>query len=258
MWIFLGWFAAVQKHLDSPGEFGDMFGAANALFSALAFATLIYTVFLQRNELALQRAELSATRAELAGQRVQLEAQNELMRRDGFESTFFRVLGVLAQIVDSIDLAGGQNEKGRDCFRKFYERIQRNYAAPQGGRGSEREFVEKVYATFYQRYQGDVGHYFRTLYNLIKLVDQSGVEDKHFYTNLVRAQLSNQETLLLFYNCSCGMGREKFKPMVEKYALLKNMPRDRLLSPSHISWFELDAYGKEAAEEIQDMIQKSE
>lgn len=47
------------------GQFGDVFGAANALFSGLAFAGLIYTVLLQREELALQRRELELTRQEL-------------------------------------------------------------------------------------------------------------------------------------------------------------------------------------------------
>lgn len=47
------------------GQFGDMFGAVNALFSGLAFAGLIYTVLLQREELSLQREELKLTRREL-------------------------------------------------------------------------------------------------------------------------------------------------------------------------------------------------
>ena len=48
------------------GQFGDMFGAVNALFSGLAFAGLVVTIFLQRNELALQRNELELTRQELS------------------------------------------------------------------------------------------------------------------------------------------------------------------------------------------------
>lgn len=39
------------------GQFGDMFGAVNALFTAFAFAGLIYTVLLQRNQLALQQQQ---------------------------------------------------------------------------------------------------------------------------------------------------------------------------------------------------------
>src|SRR5215213_5051365 len=49
----------------------------------------------------------------------------------------------------------------------------------------------------------------------------SPVKDKHLYTNLVRAQLSSYEIALTFYNCLSEMGREKFKPLVERYALLK-------------------------------------
>ena len=47
------------------GQFGDVFGTVNALFSGLAFTGLIYTVFLQREELSLQRTELELTRQEL-------------------------------------------------------------------------------------------------------------------------------------------------------------------------------------------------
>ena len=56
------------------GQFGDMFGGINALFSALAFAGLIYTVSLQRKELSLQRQELEETRNEL---RRSAEAQEQ-------------------------------------------------------------------------------------------------------------------------------------------------------------------------------------
>lgn len=48
------------------GTFGDMFGAANSLFSGLAFAGVIYAIVLQRQELALQREELTLTRRELS------------------------------------------------------------------------------------------------------------------------------------------------------------------------------------------------
>ena len=47
------------------GTFGDAFGALNTLFSGLAFVGIIYTIFLQRKELALQRKELELTRQEL-------------------------------------------------------------------------------------------------------------------------------------------------------------------------------------------------
>ena len=47
------------------GTFGDLFGAVNALFSGLAFAGLIYTIVLQKQDLELQRNEIALNRAEL-------------------------------------------------------------------------------------------------------------------------------------------------------------------------------------------------
>lgn len=71
-------------------------------------------------------------------------------------------------------------------------------------------------------------HYFRHLYNIIKFVDkfELGKDDfdfKYKYTSLVRAQLSRYELIFLFYNCLSVNGIEKFKPLLEKYSLLKNM-----------------------------------
>ncbi|WP_109852777.1 hypothetical protein [Aquimarina sp. AU58] len=59
--IFIGYWQINRYWHDIPptaAEFGDSFGGANAIFSALAFAFLIVTSLLQRKELELQRNEL--------------------------------------------------------------------------------------------------------------------------------------------------------------------------------------------------------
>lgn len=61
------------------GTFGDMFGAVNTLFSGLAFAGVIYAIFLQGKELELQREELKMTRDELAKSADAQNAQVEMM-----------------------------------------------------------------------------------------------------------------------------------------------------------------------------------
>ncbi len=83
-----------------------------------------------------------------------------------------------------------------------------------------------AYERLYREHQDPLSHYFRNLYHVIKFIDKSkeSLPDKDFYTHLVRAQLSTHEHLLLFYNASSRYGSEKFKPLVEKYALLENMP----------------------------------
>ncbi len=50
---------------STRGTFGDMFGAVNALFSGFAFAGLIYTIILQREEIKMNRKEITLNRKEL-------------------------------------------------------------------------------------------------------------------------------------------------------------------------------------------------
>ena len=64
---------------------------------------------------------------------------------------------------------------------------------------------------------------------MVKLVDRSGVENKRFYTNLIRANLSDDEALILYLNGLSDLGKKHFKALMEEYALLKNVDRTHVL-----------------------------
>lgn len=66
IWILSGVIVYyVASSWSDRGTIGDMFGAVNALFSGLAFAALIYTIILQREEIGMNRAEIELNRNEL-------------------------------------------------------------------------------------------------------------------------------------------------------------------------------------------------
>ncbi|MBA3680207.1 MAG: hypothetical protein H0W73_03330 [Bacteroidetes bacterium] len=84
---------------QTKGQFGDMFGVLNAIFSGLAFAVLIYTALMQRIELKLQREELKLQRDEMTLNRVELKRQADaqqsteiIMKTQLAESTFFNLM----------------------------------------------------------------------------------------------------------------------------------------------------------------------
>ena len=70
---------------EMKGQFGDMFGAVNALFTGLAFSGVIVTIILQSKELKLQRDELIETRKEF-------KQQNRTLTYQRFENTFFNLV----------------------------------------------------------------------------------------------------------------------------------------------------------------------
>ena len=235
------------KDMTNRGTFGDMFGAVNALYSGLAFAGVVFAILLQSKELKLQRKELKYTRDELEGQKIQLEAQNNTLKKQTFENTFFQLLQLQNDILNSIDLVDENNKitKGRDCFKVFYNRFKKLWGRNivQFRSGSEIERINITYLAFYDNHQSEFGHYFRSLYNIIKFIDNSSVKDKRLYTNLVRAQLSSFELSLLFYNSLSTIGCEKFKPLIEKYSLLKTVPEKELINPhDHTPLYGKNAY----------------
>lgn len=80
--IFLIWAGsavAIYKWVghDDRGTFGDMFGAVNALFSGFAFAGLIYTISVQRQELQTQSKSIDMQTDEMKIQVSAIKMQTE-------------------------------------------------------------------------------------------------------------------------------------------------------------------------------------
>lgn len=241
----IGWWLHPRRQ-----SLGDVFDVVDAFFGGLAFVGVILAIALQALELRLQRRELRLTRRELQGQKKQLEDQNKTFRLQSFENTLFQLLRLHGETVQGLDESTEFDGvvRGRECFRFYYERSLKS--AAQNLRGEDRataERVSDVYWAFFHKRQAEVGHYFRNLYHIVKFVDRSeAVEEsaKPFYVALVRAQLSSYELALLFYNCLAdGLGKEKFKALIEKYALLHNMAFHLLLDPSHKELYAAGAYG---------------
>lgn len=237
------------KDMADRGTFGDMFGAINALFSGLAFAGVIYAIFLQRNELSLQRTELELTRKELEGQKLQMQAQNETFKRQNFENTFFNLLDQHNSIINNLEIEVGIDEsrllRGRDCFREYYVRFRQYYwiRCSDDKDSEDSQNLESAFVELRNYPQGDVGHYFRNMYNIIKFINNSDIEHKRLYCNILRAQLSSYELGLLFYNCITTNGVEKFKPLIEKYSLLKNLSEDLIIDKEkHKDLYKRSAY----------------
>ena len=217
------WFAELQP---DRGTFGDMFGAANALFSGLAFAGVAYAILLQRTEVAISREELLSSRAIQKEQERLTQIQQDTLNRQMFEGTFFKLLELFVHLVEDLDIRTPENRviKGADVF----EEILREITAREG-----EEPPLTLYAELAARYKPDLGHYFRTLVNMLKFVDNAAIAesaDVRLYTNLIRAQITDPEATMLALHGLTLRGAS-LKPLLEDYALLKNADMDGPLEP---------------------------
>lgn len=235
--------------IQDAGMFGDSFGILTSLFSGLAFAGIIVTVWMQHHELSLQRNELELTRQEFADTRREMELQHATAKQQNFENTFFQMLRLHNSILESIDLTKRTSNTvasitGRDCFETFYFQLRKSYNSEKkhNAEDSEIKIIELAYERFWSVFQKELGHYFRYLYNIFRFIKYHDFIDQKFYSNIVRAQLSDQELLILFYNCLCKHGVEKFKPIVEDYQLFDNLPRNLLFDEDHANLYREAAF----------------
>lgn len=253
---------------DTRGTFGDQFGAVNALFSGLAFAGLIYTIILQRrdlelqrDDLKLQREELILTRKEMEEQTAEFEKQNETLRIQRFENTFFNMLSQFQEVVSSLSITYRSGIEiheatGREVFKcAFKKNVFVCVDIPKGA-NPQMHFYGMSNVIKAKKLDGyckadvptNFDHYFRLLYRILKFVKDTPLitsfDDEYEYTSMLRAMLSRYELVWLYYNGLSEYGVDKFKPLIERYAMLKNLREDLLVEGVDVGCYDDSAYTK--------------
>jgi hypothetical protein len=89
---------------EKRAQLGDLFGVANSLFSGLAFAGVIYTIYLQREELSLQRRELQLTREELQRAATAQEKSERVLEKQVEVLEMTARLNALASVVEHYEV----------------------------------------------------------------------------------------------------------------------------------------------------------
>lgn len=224
---FPSWFTQPGK-LDfrETGQIGDTIGGIMGPFVAIAAAILTFFAFW-----------------------VQYKA-NEQQRKDialeRFESNLFELIHIQQDITNNLLLEctiKGVNEtnmqyektsqKGRDIFQLIYQDMLL---------GGENKGIKDIvckdnWESEYLKCKhiGCLDHYFRHLYRIFKYIDDSHKklpnltkDDRYEYASLVRASLSQYELIMLFYNCLSKNGNDKFKRLIEEYAVFNNLRTELL------------------------------
>ena len=252
-WYAANYFNVNQSDGDPKALFGDSFGAVNALISAFAFAGVIVAIVIQRNELRLQRYDLGL-------QRKEFETQNNTLKLQRFENTFFNMMSLQQQIVDGLSFKDITKERivedapnphmgrlskevlfdntiqGRELFYYSFVQITHHITKSDGSSAKVYGMRNYLHNSGFNSYDESYtpsyfDHYFRHLYTIIKFIDKADFlsnEEKYQYVAMVRATLSRYELVWIYYNGISSIGKVKFKKLIEKYSLLKNLREDLL------------------------------
>lgn len=219
--------------LGARGVFGDSWGSVNAIISSFAFAGVIVTLFLQNRDLNLQRKEM-------ARQREEFEKENNTLKYQRFENLFYNMLNLQQEIVAGLRF---DYKERKVSFDNPYGHTQYIAQSVIGREVFRFTFEERVCIYGYRYHLEDKGlleydstliptyfdHYFRHLYKIIQFVDSQGFpfDESYKYISLLRGTLSRYELVWIYYN-ALSPSYTKFKKLIEKYSLLKNIREDLL------------------------------
>jgi Putative phage abortive infection protein len=245
------------------GLLNPIFGFAS--FLAL-LATIFYQskeLKLSRNELELTREELSNSATALSAQNKAIELQSfeqtffswlntyhELLKSIEHTETMRPLYGrqalykIHSSNLSAYSIYNSMLDPEMDCF------LLEQFKTPStdDGQFNEQSFYVKVkiisefhkekisnhlhaiWVIVYQNNEYQLDSLFRTIYKIIYWIDslpenKLTKEQKWLYISILRSQLSWIEIVFIYYNGLTGIG-EKFKTLIEKYALFDNLTFD--------------------------------
>ncbi|KLE08116.1 hypothetical protein AF79_09140 [Aliarcobacter butzleri L354] len=245
-----------EKILGNLGVAGDFLaGMLNPIFAFLSFCLLLITIKLQDKELKNSTKELKKSSKALKKQSKSLKIQN-------FENTFFNMISLHNEIVNSSSLSVLKkyfelipetvhsfrlNSIIPEDRKKYFYRIgdlKVNIEEDKEYNGRKtlyqlftilNQFIKDyiysnnnqaigLYNAFHSEYSQIINHYFRNIYHILKIIEEEDdfdIDKKKYYTNILRAQISNYELALIFMNAIYRKEDSKLFPLLVKFEFME-------------------------------------
>lgn len=113
------------------GTLGDMFGAVNAIFSGLAFAGIIVSLYMQRIDLKNQQKQLELNHDEIQQTNKEFKIQNDTLQIQKFENQYYKM----------IDL---HRENVKEMKITFFDHVKVPYHSPMGDDTNNQEVLRDI------------------------------------------------------------------------------------------------------------------
>lgn len=207
------------------GQFGDFFGGVIGSIITLTSFIFLYYAFKEQR---LANVETHETNKKIIQQNELLKKQDEQHlyweRLSQFDTHFNTLLSLYE---DSLN--GYQNED-KQCGRKVLNQKVASYIASTTFENSD-GYTKRVQAAsskfngFIIKHRTLINAHMRLFYQLLVLLDTPYLEDssKVVYLKIVRSQLTDEELILIRYNCLTKRGQKMQMP-VFRYNILKHLP----------------------------------
>ena len=194
--------------LEKLSQWGEIFGSLSALYAAVGFFAVIWTLREQRIENHKQQFDRSYF---------------ELLRflreaRDDFRFRFSE------PYAEAYDLPDRRLKYGTSAFRTAWDEAEHWI---ESDRKRTHASIAKIYDKhIHNRFESNLGPYFRLMYTMLYRIDTDRIllpYEKIRYANLLRSQVNSYELAVAALNGLSPVSKD-FKMLITKFHFLKYMP----------------------------------
>lgn len=235
------WFFTKTLDEAKVAQYGDFIGGVIGSLFALSGVILYYVALKeQRKEIGInqealnlqiealnhqveefkgQKEEMLETRKIYDEQTKEFKRQTDIAKLQQFDSSFYSLLNVLVNVRKELN----ENSGNKNYFESIYNKLKAVDIKNKSIKDTF-EIILNKYTEVFQENHSELTHYFKTVFQIIKMIDRSSIEslEKLQYANILRSQLTNPELLVLFYDYHSKFG-EKVRPLSIKYRLFKHL-----------------------------------
>lgn len=240
---FGDWQFSTVLNEEKIAQFGDFVGGVIGTILAFVAAILYYVALkAQRKDIAInqqsmtlqtealkkqieefekQKEELELSRKVYEQQSKTMAEQERIMRIQQFESSFYSLLNVYISIKNNLNT----HTEGKDYFMSIYLELKSSYTNINNHPCECHNNLVHLYETLFLNHQGQLAHYFKIIYRLIKMIDTNitlSENEKIEYIKIIRSQFTDFELIIMYYNYHSVYG-DKSKGLMYKYNLLKHI-----------------------------------
>lgn len=211
---------------DAFGLFGDYVGGVLGAITGLVSVVFLYLTYQRQIDIFKEQ-----------------KRQSELSQ---FEDNFFHLLENFKSILPRLRNKS-ENTEGYEYVRSVRKLIEKPIddvcktkdALTTLNAIETREKIEKIYDFAFQTESDQLGHYFRSLYHLLKYIKENCPEDQDnkMYFDLVQAQMNTDELYLTCINGISNYGRKKLRPLLNESSFLENLAIDENESIRELVYF---------------------
>jgi hypothetical protein len=212
--------------LSRSGVFGESFGVINTIFSGLAFAGLILTIHLQRNELAESK---------------------ETFRKERFEDSFYRLLGYYRQNLDDIKIIDHRTSTVHDgvaalifLIKKLHTSMQKySHFLDTNDEDDKKVYYFKLFLES-QRILSRQTRYLGTLECLLEQIENElpSIEARTPYWRILMSQLTIFEVKYIFYSCLVAPENDNLRNLIHRSELSKHRIIESTINRHHLDFYQ--------------------